>query len=103
MVWRLAFLFLLFPASFIEGQTTGSKEALQPFSKDPGHCGYKDGADRVVIEPTLGRCSDFSEGVALVQERGQLWGLQQTLDVDRSRTDWGYIDETGKYQAIELE
>jgi hypothetical protein len=97
MVWRLAFLFLAFPACLVQGQTTGPRETLEPFSKSSGHCGYKDRTGRVVIEPKLGRCSHFSEGVALVQERGKLWGLQQTLDVDRSSTDWGYIDETGKY------
>jgi WG containing repeat len=97
MAWRLISLLLLFPAAFLRAQGAGSGELLKPFSKTYEHCGYKDLAGRVVVEPQLGQCMAFSEGVALVQERGKSWDLQRTLDMSHSPTDWGYIDENGKY------
>lgn len=93
----LVFLLLLFPAAFLQAQGTNSGQPLQPFSKTYEHCGYKDLAGRVVVEPRLGQCLEFSEGVALVQERGKFWHLQLTLDMSHSPTDWGYIDGNGKY------
>lgn len=97
MAWRLVSLLLLFSAALLRAQGTSSAEPLQPFSKSYEHCGYKDTAGRVVVEPRLRQCIAFSEGVALVQERGKFSGLETTLDMSHSPTDWGYIDGNGKY------
>lgn len=97
MAWRLVSLLLLFPAALLRAQGTSSGEPLQPFSKSYEHCGYKDAAGRVVVEPRLRLCIDFSEGVALVQERGKFSSLEANLDMSHSPTDWGYIDGSGKY------
>ncbi len=97
MVWRLAFLFLLVPAVLLRAQGPSPAEPLQPFSKTYEHCGYKDASGRVVVEPRLIQCGAFSEGVAVVQERGKFAGLETNLDMSHSPTDWGYIDGSGKY------
>lgn len=80
----------------VAAQSTES-ESLVPFHESAGHCGYKDSSGRVEIKPRFGMCSNFSEGVARVRERGSLWGLQSFLDIDKSPTSWGFIDASGKY------
>jgi hypothetical protein len=96
IAWRTV-LFVLILICPLYAQTSNPAENPRPFEEKLDHCGYKGPDDKVVIKPRFGKCSRFSEGVALVQERGVFWGLQSFLDIDLSPTVWGYIDPTGKY------
>jgi hypothetical protein len=97
IAWGITFLFVLVLACPLYAQTPNTAENLRPFEKKLDRCGYKEPHGKVIIKPRFGKCSRFSEGMALVQERGVFWGLQSFLDMNLSLTAWGYIDPTGKY------
>src|SRR6516164_6799263 len=98
MAWWLPTVYLVLSVIPLpQTQPTSPPQILLPFSNSSSHCGYRDPALHVVIEPRFGICFPFSEGLALVQERGKLWDMQSFLDIDLSPTNWGYIDATGNY------